>query len=434
MPLDILVGAQWGDEGKGRITDLLAADAHIVARYSGGDNAGHTVTIGQRTYKLHLIPSGIIHPHTHCVMGNGMVINPATMIRELDHLEQSGIDIDPARLMLSHAAHIITPAHTAMDGAEETRRAASSLGTTRRGIGPAYHDKAARRGIRAEEMVDVENFGRRVAEQVLAAGETLSKVYGVDPPDAQQAQEDYASYADRLRRYVGDVGEVLDRALRDGRTVLGEGAQGTLLDLDHGSYPYVTSSNPTASGAPLGLGIGPGYVRRIIGVAKAFQTRVGEGPFPTELAGQAAERLRGTGQHAWDEFGTTTGRPRRVGWLDAVLLRYAARVNGLTELVLTKLDVLSAVDPLNICVAYTLSGQRCERLVGGLAELGSVEPLFETQETWAASLWSARTWVDLPEAAREYVEHIEELTGLPISLISVGPEREQVIQGRRLAS
>ncbi len=427
MPLDILIGAQWGDEGKGRYTDLLAAEADLVARFNGGDNAGHTVTAGGHTFRLHLIPSGIVQPHTIALMGGGMVINPAVLLREMDELRARGIAITPERLKLARNAHLITPAHRALDGAEEARRRGGELGTTRRGIGPAYSDKAARRGLRAEAMADPDAFARQVEAHERAAAEILEKVYGLEAPDPAETAQAYAEYAEHLRPYLADVPRLVHQALAEGKTVLAEGAQGTLLDLDHGSYPYVTSSHPIAAGALLGLGVGPCHVRRVIGVVKAFQTRVGGGPFPTELHGQAAERLRGTGEHPWDEFGTTTGRPRRCGWLDGVLLRYAVRVNGLTELALTKLDILTGLDPLRLCIAYREGDRRHTDLPGTPADLGRFSPEYEDLSGWQEDLGRARKWEDLPPAAQAYVERVEAVADVPVRWISVGPEREQVV-------
>jgi adenylosuccinate synthase len=426
MPLDIIVGCQWGDEGKGRITDLLAAEADIVARYSGGDNAGHTVTVGERIFQLHLVPSGIVHPHTIGVLGNGMVINPASLLREIEMLRQAGVQVTPERLKISTAAHLITPAHLAMDAAEESRRGERQLGTTRRGIGPAYTDKAARRGLRAGQMADYEGFGLQVLQHMREAQERLAGS-AVQLPDPEETARQYADYAQRLRPFLTETCGFLAQALEEGKTVLAEGAQGTLLDLDHGTYPYVTSSHPTSAGALLGLGVGPGHVRRVIGVAKAFQTRVGSGPFPTELHDERAIHLRGSGANPWDEFGTTTGRPRRCGWLDGVLLRYAARLNGLTELALTKLDVLAGLEPLRVCVAYEQGDQVFEQLPRTPAELQGFAPRYENLPGWRDSLWECRQWQDLPAAARQYVEFIERLVGLPVTLISVGPERDQVV-------
>jgi adenylosuccinate synthase len=428
MPLDVVIGAQWGDEGKGRITDLLAAEADIVARYSGGDNAGHTVTVGEQIFKIHLIPSGIVHPHTTCLLGSGMVINPAVLLEEIDHLGSMGVDVSPRRLKLSSAAHVLTPAHIALDGAEETRRKGDMLGTTQRGIGPAYKDKATRSGLRLGGMRHPEEFASQVQEHMQAAGEVLEKIYGLDSPDPDEVAGTYCEYAKRLRPYLMDVGGHIAQALEEGKAVLAEGAQGTLLDLDHGTYPFVTSSYPTTSGALLGLGVGPKHLRRIIGVTKAFQTRVGSGPFPTEVFDETAKKLRGTGENPWDEFGTTTGRPRRVGWLDGVLLRYAVRVNSFTELALTKLDILTDLDPLKLCVAYRHDEDKHPDLPDGPADLSPFMPDYEELPGWHTDLWQAHYWDDLPPEAQSYIRHVEDLTKLKVRLISVGPEREQVIR------
>lgn len=430
MPLDILVGTQWGDEGKGRITDLLAAQSDIVARYGGGDNAGHTVTVGDQIFKLHLIPSGILHPHTLCILGNGMVVNPALLVEEIDHLASLGVDVSPQRLLLSGSTHLITPAHLALDGAEEAARGGDKIGTTRRGIGPAYADKAARRGIRAFDMLSLEQFGEQVEDQVARVGELLTKIYHIDPPDPKKAAQAYQTYAERLRPYVAETSAFISQKLEQGQVILAEGAQGTLLDLDHGTYPFVTSSHPVAPGALLGLGIGAKHLRRVIGVAKAFQTRVGEGPFPTELHDTISEHLRGTGQKPWDEFGTTTGRPRRCGWLDSVLLRYAVRVNGLTELAITKLDILSGLNFPHIAVAYLRDGQEYQDLPHGPSDLSGFTPIYKKLRGWESDLWEVKAWDQLPKQAQDYVLQIEELISLPVQIISVGPEREQVIRRR----
>ena len=427
MPLDILVGMQWGDEGKGRITDLLAAQADVVARYSGGDNAGHSVTVGGRLFKLHLIPSGILQPKTRGVLGNGMVVHPGTLLDEIDALAAAGIDVSPARLLLSPAAHIITPAHRALDGAEESARAAGSLGTTGRGIGPAYADKAARLGLRAEGMRDPEAFAQAVRRHDERAARLLETYYQLPCPNPSESARLYREHAQRLRPYLGNAAAMLADALNAGQTVLAEGAQGTLLDLDHGTYPYVTSSSSTAAGALLGLGIGPRHVRRVIGVAKAFQTRVGAGPFPTEIFGPTAEHLRGTGANAWDEFGTTTGRPRRVGWLDGVLLRYAARLNGLTDLALTKLDILGCLPVLQLCVGYLRQGIHDADLPGPPSDLEDCTPEYEACAGWEQDIRALRSWGSLPAAARGYILRIETLLSVPVGWISVGPERDQVI-------
>ncbi len=428
MPLSIIIGAQWGDEGKGHITDRLAQDAAVVARYSGGDNAGHTITIGGEIFKLHLIPSGIIHPGVVCLIGNGAVVNPAVLLREMDALAARGLDVGPARLRLSRAAHLITPGHIALDRAHEQERGRGAIGTTLRGIGPAYTDKARRIGLRAELLADPAALAAALAEHVAAKNEVLIKVYGQEPLDAAAITADFAAQAARLAPHLVDGPLLLDEALARGARVLAEGAQGTLLDLDHGTYPYVTSSSPTAGGAITGLGVGPRMVDRVIGVAKAFTTRVGGGPFPTELDGAAAARLRGTGEKPWDEFGTTTGRPRRVGWLDLPILRHARRVNSLSDLVLTKLDILSGLDEIPVCVAYALDGRRVDDFPTELSALARCRPVYETLPGWAEDVTSARRPADLPANARGYVDFVAAAAGVPVRFVSVGPGREQFIE------
>lgn len=429
MPLQVIVGAQWGDEGKGRIVDWFAAGARFAARYNGGDNAGHTVTVGGQIFKLHLIPSGIIHPHVIGVLGNGMVVNPQTLLEEMEMLQGNGIDVSPRRLRISFAAHLITPAHKALDRAIEAARGRGEIGTTGRGIGPAYTDKAARSGLRLADML-ASDFAERVGGHVAAANRALQQ-YGALPLDPAPVCEQFRLYAERFKPYIADVAFELESALRAGEVVLAEGAQGTLLDLDHGTYPFVTSSSTVAPGALTGLGLGltAAAGARVTGVVKAFQTRVGAGPFPTEVSGELAERLRGSGKNPWDEFGTTTGRPRRVGWLDGVLLRYAARLNGLTELAITKLDILTGIEPLRLCVAYqTADGRRLEELPFGPAELGLYQPVYEDLPGWDEPLGGVRRWEALPAAARAYLERIAALTGADLRLVSVGPERGQVVE------
>jgi adenylosuccinate synthase len=428
MPLDIVVGAQWGDEGKGRVVDLLAAQSDIVARYNGGDNAGHTVTVGEQTFKLHIIPSGIIHPNTTTAIGNGVVINPKVLLTEMENLRGSGVDVSPGRLKISHAAHLITPAQIALDGAQEAARGEEAIGTTMRGIGPAYGHKIARSGIRCVQMLDVESFGEAIRRHVEAVNKELVRLYDADPMDPQSVADEYIQYAHELKPYIADVSRHLNEAIKSGKRVLAEGAQGTLLDLDHGTYPFVTSSNPTAAGALTGLGLGVGSVQRIIGVTKAFQTRVGSGPFPTEVSGQVAQKLRGTGENPWDEFGTTTGRPRRAGWLDLVLLRYAVQINGFTELVLTKLDVLAGLDPLQLCTGYRQDNRTYQYPPFGPTNLHSFAPLMESLPGWRQDLQAARDWENLPQEARAYILRIEELCGTPVRMVSVGPERDQVVE------
>ncbi len=427
MPLDIIIGAQWGDEGKGRIVDLLAKNANFVARYSGGDNAGHTVTVGSATHKLHLIPSGIVHEHTIGILGNGVVINPTTLQTEIERLRGAGVSLTPERLRISYAAHIITPAHRALDTALEKSRGAEALGTTQRGIGPAYTSKVMRHGIRAGDMLDVETFADAIKAQVEETNLQLTRLYDAEPLDPQQVAVAYVEFARLFAPYIDDTATILHHALRQNQSILAEGAQGTLLDLDHGTYPFVTSSNPTAPAALTGLGLGLGHIGRIVGVTKAFQTRVGEGPFPTEVSGDTATRLRGTGENPWDEFGTTTGRPRRVGWLDLPLLRYAVRINGLTEIALTKLDVLTGLPEIQICTAYRDAGRTHEHLPLGPANLAPFTPIYETLPGWDEDLWDVRAFSQLPAAACNYILRIEDLIGVPVRMVSVGPEREQVI-------
>jgi len=428
MPLTVIVGAQWGDEGKGRIVDLLAAKADIVARYYGGDNAGHTVTVKEETFKLHLLPSGVVHPHSIGLLGNGMVINPATLLDEMDRIRKAGVEVNPDRIKISHAAHIITPGHIALDGAREAARGEALIGTTKRGIGPAYNSKVTRSGLRMENMMDAAGFKEAVRSHIDSVNHQLDKLFGAEILDGEAISALYEGYAEKLRPYIIEVGKFADEALKSGSIILAEGAQGTLLDLDHGTYPFVTSSTPTAPGALVGLGLGIGSANRVVGVVKAFQTRVGEGPFPTELDGDLAVRLRGTGANEWDEFGTTTGRPRRVGWLDIVLLRYAVRINGISDLALTKLDILSGLETIKICTGYRFAEKTTPTLPLGPSNLEGAEAIYEELPGWQDDITSVRTWEDLPEAARNYVSRIEELLSVAVKIISVGPERSQVIQ------
>ncbi len=426
MPATIIIGAQWGDEGKGRAVDWLAAQADIVARFSGGDNAGHTVVVNGEVFKLHLIPSGILHAGVTCVMGNGMVINPVNLVKEIDRLTALGVEVSPDRLWISTRAHLITPAHIAQDAAREKALGDAKIGTTLRGIGPAYSDKINRRGIRAGEMVDVDHFAELLEKSLLNANRELA-AGGFDTIDVGAAVQDYLAAAARLRPYLKDTALVLNERLAQGARVVCEGAQGTLLDVDHGSYPFVTSSSPSVGGALAGLGFGPKYVDRVVGVAKAFSTRVGSGPMPTELHDTIGDRLRGTGENFWDEFGTTTGRPRRCGWLDVVMLRYAAQINGLTEIVLTKLDILSGLEELKLAVAYELDGQRIETPPMSNAALERCVPIYETLSGWTEDVSKARTMEQMPAAARAYITRIAELCNVPIRVVSVGPERDQLV-------
>jgi adenylosuccinate synthase len=429
MSITVILGAQWGDEGKGKITDMLAAEADVVARFGGGDNAGHTVTVGTERFALHLVPSGILYPRVTCVLGGGMVVNPKKLLAEMDGLAARGVDVSPRRLRLSSRAHLIMPYHIALDGAAEAARGGDALGTTRRGIGPAYTDKAARSGIRACEMLHpAAALAARITREVEAKNAVLVKLYGQEPLDAQAIVDEYLGYAERLSPHVADTGHEMTAALRSRKRILAEGAQGTLLDLGFGTYPFVTSSHPTIGGVMLGLGVGPQHVERVVGVVKAYQTRVGAGPMPTELTGPLGDRLRGTGAQPWDEFGTTTGRPRRCGWLDGVTLRHAVQVNGLTEFGLTKLDVLSGFDTLQVCVAYELDGERIEQMPADLAVLARCRAIYQELPGWSGDISAAREFDDLPEQARAYVAFVEDLMGISASCISVGPGREETIR------
>ena len=429
MAITVILGAQWGDEGKGKITDLLAAEADIVARFGGGDNAGHTVTVGSERFALHLIPSGILYRRVICLLGGGMVVNPERLLAEMDGLAARGVDVSPARLKLSGQAHLIMPYHIALDGAAEAARGGAALGTTKRGIGPAYTDKAARSGIRVEEMLHApEVLAQRIREQAEAKNTLLEKLYGQPALEIEGIVEQGLAHARRLAPHIVNVSEEIESGLRSRKRILAEGAQGTLLDLDFGSYPYVTSSNPTIGGVLLGLGVGSQHIERVVGVVKAYQTRVGAGPMPTELTGELGDRLRGTGSQPWDEFGTTTGRPRRCGWLDAVSLRYAVRVNGLTEMAITKLDVLSRFDTLQVCVAYDLDGQTIQSFPTDLAVFARCQPVYETLAGWSTDITGVRTFQDLPQPARHYIARLEELLGIPACCISVGPGREETIR------
>lgn len=426
MPATIVIGAQWGDEGKGRVVDYFAAQADLVARYNGGDNAGHTVIAEGHKLALHLIPSGILYRAALCLIGAGTVVNPLNLLKEMEALRAAGIEISPQRLKIAAAAHLILPTHKLLDGASEGRRGQSAIGTTQRGIGPAYADKAARVNLRAGQLRDPDAFA--VAARTLLESHVLrlTQLYELETmPDLTPLVAELYAAAQALAPYLVDGVALLRQTLAAGQRVLCEGAQGTLLDLDHGTYPFVTSSATIAGGALTGLGFGPKEVTRVVGVAKAYTTRVGAGPFPTELLDETGERIRRVGY----EYGTTTGRPRRCGWLDAVILRYATQVNGLTELAVTKLDVLSGLPALRIAVAYELDG---ERITDFPAEWGSevlarCRPVYEELPGWSAEIGTVRERAALPAEARAYLERIETLTGVPVTFIGVGPEREAMI-------
>lgn len=427
MPITILIGAQWGDEGKGRVVDWLASSADIVARYAGGDNAGHTVAINEDVYKLHLIPSGVLQDNVVSIMGNGMVVNPVNLVKEIKGLQAMGVEITPERLLISSRAHIITPAHIALDKAKEIARGDQAIGTTLRGIGPAYLDKTGRAGIRMGDMLlDIETFAERLYAAIERTNETLVK-QGIEALNPQEVALEYLEAAEFLKAFIIDTSIYLYKALKEGKQIVCEGAQGTLLDVDHGSYPFVTSSSPTAGGALTGLGVGPMSVERVLGVAKAFSTRVGGGPMPTELEGDVADHLRGTGANFWDEFGTTTGRPRRCGWLDVVMLRYAVSVNGFSEVMLTKMDILSGVGELKLCVAYDIDGERYEYPPVTNEQLERATPIYETLDGWSEDISGCRKFDELPSTAQAYIQRVSELCDVPINVVSVGPERDQLV-------
>jgi adenylosuccinate synthase len=424
MSAIVVVGTQWGDEGKGRVVDDLAGGADLVARFNGGDNAGHTVVAEGHTLKLHLVPSAVLYPGPTLLIGAGVVINPEVLTSEMEEISSLGVDVGPSRLKISAAAHLILPTHRALDGAREASRGKGAIGTTKRGIGPTYADKAARINLRAGEMSNPDRFAARVAERVEDHNRRLER-FGIEPLSAEDAAVAYKAYAERLAPHLVDGSAVIGEALEGGKTVLCEGAQGLLLDLDHGTYPYVTSSSTIAGGATTGLGFGPKHIERIIGVAKAYTTRVGKGPFLTELLDETGDRMREAG----NEFGTTTGRPRRCGWLDLPILRYAVRINGLNELALTKLDVLSGLEKLKVAVAYARDGEQVEHFPAefGVEALAQWKPVYEELPGWEEDITHVRRREDLPDAARDYVARIEDELGVPITLIGVGPGREQAI-------
>ena len=427
MSVTALIGAQWGDEGKGHIADKLAAESTIVARYNGGDNAGHSITIGHQVVRTHLIPAGAFHSHATNVLAPAMVINLKSLAREVDELNQIGANLTPQRLKIDRAANLLLPGHIALDGADEAERGHKAIGTTRRGIGPAYTDKVARLGVRASLMTNPDAFEEAVRAHVEHSNQQLS-LYQQPPLDTDAIVKEYAPLAARFAPFVADTTALIHATLERGEHVLAEGAQGTLLDIDHGTYPFVTSSSTITGGVLTSLGVGPKQVKRVIGVAKAFCSRVGAGPFPTEVQDEMGARLRGTGANPWDEYGSTTGRPRRTGWLDLVALKYAARVNGLTEIVLTKLDILTGIHPLKVCIAYSSCDEPLNNFPGELSILNQCQPIYSELPGWEENIGRARRIEDLPLAARVYILQIETFTGVQVSHVSVGPERSQIFE------
>lgn len=421
MSTVVVVGTQWGDEGKGKITDYLAETAEVVARYQGGNNAGHTIIFDGNKYKLHLIPSGIFYKDKVCVIGNGMVIDPKALIAELEYLH--GFGFSTKNLKISNRAHVIMPYHIKLDGVEEESKGENKIGTTRKGIGPAYMDKAARIGIRIADLLDAEEFERKLSRNLAEKNRVFEKLYDTTGFELKEILEEYLGYAEIIRPYVSDTSVVLNDVIDKGNRVLFEGAQGVMLDIDQGTYPYVTSSNPIAGGVTIGSGVGPSKIHQVIGVAKAYTTRVGDGPFPTELHDETGNHIREVGF----EYGTTTGRPRRIGWFDSVVVRHARRVSGVTGIAVTKLDTLTGIKTLRICTAYKYNGEVIEEFPANLNILAKCEPVYEDLPGWEEDITGITNLNDLPENARHYIERITQLTGIPLSIFSVGPDREQTV-------
>ncbi|MEE4544706.1 adenylosuccinate synthase [Streptomyces sp. V4-01] len=422
MPALVLLGAQWGDEGKGKATDLLGGSVDYVVRYQGGNNAGHTVVVGDQKYALHLLPSGILSPGCTPVIGNGVVVDPAVLLSELSGLQARGIDT--SKLLISGNAHLITPYHQTLDKVTERFLGQRKIGTTGRGIGPAYADKINRVGIRVQDLFDESILRQKVDAALQDKNQILVKIFNRRAMSTDQVVEEYLGYAEQIRGFVADTTLILNDALDAGKVVLMEGGQGTLLDVDHGTYPFVTSSNPTSGGACTGSGVGPTKITRVIGILKAYTTRVGSGPFPTELLDDDGEKLRQIG----GEFGVTTGRNRRCGWFDAVIARYATRVNGLTDFFLTKLDVLTGWEQIPVCVAYEIDGRRVEELPYSQSDFHHAKPIYEYLPGWSENITGAKTVADLPANAQAYVKALEEMSGAPISAIGVGPGRTETIE------
>jgi adenylosuccinate synthase len=419
----VVVGAQWGDEGKGKVVDIYTEYADDIVRYQGGNNAGHTLVVGSEKVVLHLIPSGVLHEGKRCIIGNGVVLDPEVFIKEITKLKESGRIKDDASLLLSESLHIIMPYHKRIDIAREANSGDRKIGTTGRGIGPCYEDKIGRRGIRLMDLLNEEVFARKLKEFLVEKNFLLENLLGEKPCSFDEILAEYRGYAAVLAKYVADTSLILGKDLKAGKKVLFEGAQGTLLDVDHGTYPYVTSSSTCAGGACTGSGVSPRDIHEIVGISKAYVTRVGSGPFPTELLDATGEQLRQTGA----EFGATTGRPRRCGWFDSMVIRYAVRVNGLTGIALTKLDVLSDFDMIKVCTGYTYQGTVLETLPAALETFENCQPVYEELPGWRTDITGAKSFDELPENARRYVRRLEELAGCPIVMVSVGPRRDQTI-------
>ena len=415
----VVVGTQWGDEGKGKITDFLSANAEVIARYQGGDNAGHTIVIDGKKFKLHLIPSGIFFPEKISVIGNGVVINPKSLVKELAYLHEEGVTTDSLRI--SDRAHVILPYHIELDRLQEESKGDNKIGTTIKGIGPAYMDKAARVGIRIADLLDRDVFAERLRINLEEKNRQFTKLYEAEALSFDDIFEEYYEYGQQIKQYVTDTSVILNDALDNGKRVLFEGAQGVMLDIDQGTYPFVTSSNPVAGGVTIGSGVGPSKIAKVVGVCKAYTSRVGDGPFPTELFDEVGDRIREVGH----EYGTTTGRPRRVGWFDSVVMRHSRRVSGITNLSLNSIDVLSGLDTVKICVAYDLDGERIDHYPASLEQLKRCKPIYEELPGWSEDITGVRHLDELPENARNYVRRVGELVGVRISTFSVGPDRDQ---------
>ena len=421
MSAVVVTGTQWGDEGKGKIVDYLAQQADTVVRYQGGSNAGHTVTVNGEEYKLRLLPSGILYKGTLCVVANGVVVDPKVMLEEMDAMEKRGIDVSGIRL--SNRAHVVLPYHSLMDGLNEELRGKSKIGTTKRGIGPCYMDKDHRIGIRVCDLMDKEEFAKRLKENLALKNIELERMYNHAPLDYDEILKEYEGYADRLRPYVCDTIALLNEELAAGKKVLFEGAQATMLDIDYGTYPYVTASHPVSGGIGVGAGVAPNRLDKVIGVVKAYCTRVGEGPFPTEQLNATGEKIREAGH----EYGTVTGRPRRTGWLDAFVVRYAGLLSGIDYMAITRLDILDSFDEIKMCTGYKYEGKLINEIPASLKVLAKVEPVYETFKGWKTDISGIRKYEDLPEEARAYLTRLAEVTGICLGIVSVGPNRDQTI-------
>ncbi|MBE6903982.1 MAG: adenylosuccinate synthase [Ruminococcaceae bacterium] len=422
MSVKVVVGSQWGDEGKGKIIDILASRADVVIRSQGGNNAGHTVEANGKVYKLHLIPSGILYPETLCLIGSGVVIDPKVILQEIDGLKANGYSCE--NLRIDPRAHVIMPYHIELDGLYEASRGASDIGTTKRGIGPCYMDKAERTGIRMCDLIDEKVFKVKAKEMFEIKNKLITGFLGAEPIDYADLIDEYAEYGKRLKKYIADCSVITYEANKQGKNILFEGAQGTLLDLDMGTYPYVTSSHPLSAGACIGTGVGPTMIEEVIGVAKAYTTRVGKGPFPTELEDETGDLIRNRG----NEFGTTTGRPRRCGWFDAVIMRHAVRTNGLTSIALNKMDTLSGIHPLKVCVAYKCGEKIYNNFPTNLEELAKCTPQFVELEGFDGDLSACKSFDELPQKAKDYIKKIEELVECKVSMVGVGPARDQNLE------